>query len=323
MGISKPAGPGERTLADLNVDHDFWFHGAGLRPDEIATDSHTHVWMICDEFHVYERKAMIQATGLPKCPVCLNRVFVPGVNDFATTNPSDAACFVQPGRTGATPETASVLSRAIATWRCDRGHEFTTSFGKMAREHRRECHCAEHKRLNRGFSDLATRNPVLAAQFDIDRNGCTPHDVDVGSKTQYWWICPAGHTFKATPANRRCIGPMSNGCRECYLASPIDPVTHNHCVDQQLRPTDAERAAYFRIKRPRYRPRPARREASPLKGCPSPRYTDAQKAEAVSTYVAELRRQPSHSAAVRVAAEKLRIGTTAVSIAVEAANVRA
>ncbi|MFM9378079.1 zinc-ribbon domain-containing protein [Gordonia sp. VNK21] len=255
MAPTAPAGPGQQKLADSMSVEDYWFTQGGLRADEIRASSHAIVWMICDRFHVYKRKATIHGTAKSaQCPVCTNQTFVPGVNDFATTHPAQSACFIRPGPTGATPETRSARSRAIATWRCDHGHEFITSFAKMAHDHRNECSCNNHKRLNRGFSDLASRNPVLAAQFDTERNGTTPDKVDAGSHIHYWWTCPAGHHFQASPKNRMTCGKYSNGCRQCYRTAIYDPALKCVAVDPSLRPTPDEYATYFRSRPKRARP---------------------------------------------------------------------
>lgn len=308
MSFVTPAVPGQQTIADADPTCHFWFHPQGLRQDEIPANSHTVVWMICDEFHAYKRKVVVHNAAERGCPVCRNLALVRGVNDFATTHPEQASAFVKPGRSGRTPNTTSALSRARATWRCNLGHEFVASFGNMAQEQRNVCQCSRHKRLNLGFSDLATRNPVLAAQFDIGRNGCTPDQVDAGSRKKYWWICPAGHKFEAPPTQRMLIGPTSNGCSTCYLSSPIDPDTHRHHVDASLRPTDEEVAAYFKLRKRRYQPRPARTSPSPLKGQPRKHYTEDQKDNAVALYVRERERHRSHTATLRFVSTQLDIG---------------
>ena len=155
MGISTPALPGATVLADTRTGHDFWFHPNGLSARQIATTSNGSVWMICDQFHVYRGKPLVlHSNATPKCPVCSGRALVPGINDFATTHPIQAARFVHAGASGKTSDSTSARARAVATWRCDHGHEFVTSFEKMATEQRNHCQCSSHKRLNRGYSEV-------------------------------------------------------------------------------------------------------------------------------------------------------------------------
>ena len=270
-------------LSDTEVAEFFWHQVKGLRVDEIDLNAHTMVWMICDQFHVSKRKAARQRGIVDVCPICTNAVFVRGVNDFATTHPVQAACFVRPGISGLGPESASRIARATAIWRCDQGHEFGASFAHMATESRDHCSCADHLGLSRGHNDIASRNPILAAQWDAERNGCQADTVNVGSSKRYWWICPAGHRFAATPRQRMRCAADSNGCRLCLWSSPIDPVTHQHVVDAALRPTADQLATYFDPPRPPRRPSPRQK---PRQNTPRKRqsYSNTLKKRAVQRF---------------------------------------
>lgn len=270
--------------------------------------SHSLVWMICDKFHVYQTKVHIEGTSARGCPICQHLVLVPGVNDFATTHPDQAAAFVAPGPSHKTPETASALSRATALWRCNRGHEFSTSFTKMSVQQRNHCRCDEHKRLNRGYSDLASRNPVLAAQWDTERNGTTPDNIDVGSHTKYWWICPAGHHFQTSPKERMRGSSTGNGCRQCLHEAPIDPHTHRAVVPADLRPTPQQLRDYFRVTpRRRIKATSTTSPAPSRDAPPTPRryYSDTTKKRAVDCYRLVRDRYPSHTSTLQAVAANL------------------
>ena len=63
-----------------------------------------------------------------------------------------------------------------------------------------------------GFNDLASQNPVLAAQWDTERNGTlTPQQVTLTSNRKAWWICEKGHSFQAVIASRA----KGTGCPYC------------------------------------------------------------------------------------------------------------
>ena len=63
-----------------------------------------------------------------------------------------------------------------------------------------------------GFNDLASQNPVLAAQWDTERNGTlTPQQVTLTSNRKAWWICEKGHSFQAVIASRA----NGSGCPYC------------------------------------------------------------------------------------------------------------
>lgn len=58
---------------------------------------------------------------------------------------------------------------------------------------------------------FADRYPELAAEWDYDKNhGVTPRQI-TGSEKKYWWICPKGHEYYATPRYRIA----GHGCNIC------------------------------------------------------------------------------------------------------------
>ncbi|MEI3011178.1 MAG: zinc-ribbon domain-containing protein [Sutterella seckii] len=47
-------------------------------------------------------------------------------------------------------------------------------------------------------TNLSSQNPVLAAQWDTERNGTlTPQQVTLTSNRKAWWICE-GHSFSGS-----------------------------------------------------------------------------------------------------------------------------
>lgn len=49
----------------------------------------------------------------------------------------------------------------------------------------------------------AADHPVLAAQFDLERNGRTPNHVNAGTSEKLWWACPVAddHRWQAIGAS--------------------------------------------------------------------------------------------------------------------------
>ena len=63
----------------------------------------------------------------------------------------------------------------------------------------------------KGFNDLATTHPELAAEWDYEKNKLLPFEVTAGSGKKVWWKCKVcGHRWKAAVAFRRI-----SGCPEC------------------------------------------------------------------------------------------------------------
>lgn len=66
--------------------------------------------------------------------------------------------------------------------------------------------------LIRGQTDLKARNPALAEEWDVIRNGSlTPEDVQPGSMKKVWWQCREGHSWEAAVYSRTA----GTGCPYC------------------------------------------------------------------------------------------------------------
>lgn len=132
-------------------------------------------------------------------------------NSLSATNP-DLAREWHPTKNGIlTPEMISRSSGKKVWWLCEKGHEWQSSVDNRSRGN--GCpYCAGVKLLV-GFSDLATTNPEIAAEWHPTKNApLTPRDVTRGStKRKPWWVCPNGHEYRATVSNRT----LGKGCPIC------------------------------------------------------------------------------------------------------------
>ena len=110
------------------------------------------------------------------------------------------------------PSKVTLHSHKKCWWTCNKGHLYHATPAK--RSAGTGCpYCSGNKVLP-GFNDLSTTHPKVTQQWDGTKNGqLTPMDVSAGSNRKVWWICDAGHSFKATVKNRcRCTGcPYCSG----------------------------------------------------------------------------------------------------------------
>lgn len=75
------------------------------------------------------------------------------------------------------------------------------------------CPYCANRRLLRGFNDLATARPDVAAEWDLDRNGgILPVDVRFNSSRKAWWLGSCGHSWDM-PVSARAVGGC--GCPYC------------------------------------------------------------------------------------------------------------
>jgi len=85
-------------------------------------------------------------------------------------------------------------------WKCDKGHSWEDTVNH--RNAGRNCpYCSNH-RILAGFNDLATTHPLIANDWDKDKNELTAKDVVAGSHKKVWWKCSRGHEYEATIKDR-------------------------------------------------------------------------------------------------------------------------
>ena len=62
--------------------------------------------------------------------------------------------------------------------------------------------CSGQKTL-KGYNDLQTLHPVLAAEWNYEKNiGMAPESFTAHSGRKVWWVCSSGHEWQATIASR-------------------------------------------------------------------------------------------------------------------------
>ncbi len=115
---------------------------------------------------------------------------------------------------GFLPEKISPGTDKMVLWRCNLGHVWEARVNTRTRG----CGCPycsdPPKRILAGFNDLATKYPVIASEWDPQKNKLKPTEVGSGySQEKIWWICPFGHSYSATVYSR--TGKQHNGCPIC------------------------------------------------------------------------------------------------------------
>ncbi|MBL1074777.1 zinc-ribbon domain-containing protein [Nocardia sp. 2] len=180
------------TLGTGSSSKVWWFHR--------ANDGQIHEWPATPAHRTSGRG----------CAVCAGKRVQPGVNDLATNYPEIAKDW-HPSRNELTPNEVSPGSDKRVWWRCSRGHEYENSISKRTVSGRGCAVCAGQTVL-KGHNDLATLNPVLAAEWHPDFNGdLTASDVTAGTGRRIWWLGECGHPYTATVDQRR----RGNGCAVC------------------------------------------------------------------------------------------------------------
>lgn len=170
-------------------------------PADVTTGSHRLVWWKCEKGHSWRASIRSRASGCG-CPVCAGRQILVGENDLATVDPELAQEWDTTRNGKLTPQDVLPGTEKKVWWVCEHGHHWRAAVS--ARTNRQSgCPYCSGKLVLPGFNDLASQNPVLAAQWDTERNGTlTPQQVTLASNRKAWWICEKGHSFQAVIASR-------------------------------------------------------------------------------------------------------------------------
>ncbi|MBP1546344.1 MAG: hypothetical protein J6A37_07080 [Oscillospiraceae bacterium] len=109
------------------------------------------------------------------------------------------------------PKKLTLGSGQKVWWKCRKGHEWQASIinrNKIGSN----CPYCSGKKVLKGFNDLQTVNPTLAAEWNYEKNGgLTPMDITPGSKKKVWWKCSEGHEWQADISSRN----LGNRCPYC------------------------------------------------------------------------------------------------------------
>ena len=168
---------------------------------DVAAGSNKKVWWICKNGHEWQATVSSRVKGAG-CPFCSNKKVLHGYNDLATTDPLLAREW-HPTKNGTLkPVDVTRGAGKKVWWICDKGHEWQTTPNKRTSDNT-SCPFCSNQKVLKGFNDLATTNPRIAAEWHPTKNGSlTPYDIVEGSAKQIWWKCSKGHEWRAAPYNR-------------------------------------------------------------------------------------------------------------------------
>lgn len=175
---------------------------APLTPETIPADSYEKVWWQCKYGHEWQGTVNHRYYNNSSCPFCSSKKFQPGVNDLETLYPEIAKEW-HPTLNGVlTPDRVLAGSSNKYWWLCPNGHVYNASPISRTRHH---CGCpyCSNKKVWKGFNDLASQYPEIAAEWYPSKNGdFTPDQISIVSTKSFWWICPEGHEWKGAVRDR-------------------------------------------------------------------------------------------------------------------------
>lgn len=184
-----------------------------LDPYSIGCYVRKKVWWKCKKCS-YEWEASIESRHYGSgCPYCANNVVWTGHNDIVTLYPELLKDWDYEKNTGLNPNKMSKTSPQKVAWKCNVcGYEWNATVGSRAHGGN-GCPYCSGKAVWTGHNDLATVNPILAEEWNFEKNDTLlPSMFSVGSAKKVWWRCrKCGYEWQATIGSRSA----GNGCPEC------------------------------------------------------------------------------------------------------------
>ncbi len=188
-----------------------------LEPKNFHYGSEFKAWWKCSKCN-YEWQSTIKHRTRKRangCPACSNQKLVVGRNDLATTHP-DLAKEWHPTKNGElTAQDVVSGGNKKYWWQCVKcGYEWSATivhrkFSKSG------CPLCANKVLVPGVNDLATKFPIVAKEWDYEKNyPLTPSEIHSGSNKKVWWKCSAcGKSWERSVIRRTIYN--TDGCRNC------------------------------------------------------------------------------------------------------------
>ncbi|TFC23370.1 zinc-ribbon domain-containing protein [Cryobacterium glucosi] len=192
----------------------------GLTAKQIPASSKEYYIWRCAKGHNYPATASNRTAARSKCPVCLNRLIVPGINDIATTHPQLLAEWHPSWLRRFPPTKYGAGSQESIRWVCPNDHEYPMSIADRVKS--KGCQQCRTGRKRPGTEGLDESHPLIAAEWHPTLNGkVKPSDRTRGSGDNMYWLCPAGHTYRER-IERRTAGYKCSVCSRRTLVPGVN-----------------------------------------------------------------------------------------------------
>lgn len=184
-------------------------------PDYVSRGSHKKVWWICSKCGFSWQTTVKSRVNGNGCPACSGHTLWPGYNDLETVNPELAYEWNYEKNEGLIPSNVYYNSKKSVWWKGTCGHEWEMRINER-NSRGYGCPYCSGRRILPGFNDLATTNPLLAFEWNIEKNrDLSPTSVTAGSGKKAWWVCSiCGHEWQAEISSRN----KGRGCPRCATA---------------------------------------------------------------------------------------------------------
>jgi len=175
-----------------------------LKPEDFTFGSGKKVWWLCPKGHEYHsviasRAKKDKPTGCAEC----SGQKVGEDNNLLVLFP-DVAKEWHPTKNGdLTPKDFTFGSGKKVWWKCNKGHEYLSGIVRRTRKGMLGgCPYCSGSQVGED-NNLLVLFPDVAKEWHPTKNGdLIPKEVTYGSRKKVWWLCPKGHNYKSSIANR-------------------------------------------------------------------------------------------------------------------------
>lgn len=200
----------------------------GIDVTQLTAFSNKKIWWRCARNHSWQAMVNSRTRG-NGCPYCADKRPIVGINDLQTVNPKLASEFDSEKNGSLRVENLTYGSKRSIWWRCGKGHSWRASVSN--RNKGRDCPYCSGRLAIIGVNDLKTVNPVLAAEFDIEKNTAVNiEELKANSGKKVIWRCKKGHNWAATVCNRS----KGYGCPYCFGRLAVTGVNDLATVNPEL-----------------------------------------------------------------------------------------
>ena len=189
-----------------------WSEKNKLKPTEVSVASHKKIIWKCKHGHEWEASVKSRTINGTGCPYCSHNKVLAGFNDLASQYP-DIAAEWSDRNLPLLPTMVTAFANSKAWWKCkDCGNEWHTLISTRAGGSR--CPYCSGYTLLKGFNDLATTHPELAAEWAERNYPLMPDEVNAKSRRNVWWKCKTcGNEWKSV-INARVKGTVCPVCAD-------------------------------------------------------------------------------------------------------------
>lgn len=189
-----------------------WSEKNTIKPTEVTAGSHKKVIWKCEHGHEWTATVKSRTINKTGCPYCSHNKVLAGFNDLASQYP-DIAAEWSDRNLPLLPTMVTAFANSKAWWKCkDCGNEWYTLISTRSGGSR--CPYCSGYTLLKGFNDLATTHPDLAAEWSERNYPLMPDEVNAKSRHNVWWKCKTcGNEWKSV-INARVKGTVCPVCAD-------------------------------------------------------------------------------------------------------------